>query len=128
MPQVLVVDNDADLRESARFVLEDAGYEVLEAPDGEAAIELLRISTQRLVVLLDIVMPHLNGVDVLTLVRGDERLARHAFVVWTASRHPVPPELLDDLHVSLVAKPFEMDELLAVVAEAAERVVCEEMA
>ncbi len=111
MPQVLVVDNDKAIRETARFLLEDEGYEVIEAPDGAAALDLLRMSDQPMVVLLDIVMPRLSGVELLQLVGRDERLIRHAFVVWTASRVPVLP------------KPFDMDELLEVVARAAERLV-----
>jgi len=83
------VDNDESIRETARFLLEDEGYEVIEAPDGAAALDLLCMSDQPMVVL-DIVMPRLSGVELLKLVGRDERLTRHAFVVWTASRVPVP--------------------------------------
>jgi CheY-like chemotaxis protein len=121
MPQVLVVDNDEAIRETARFLLEDEGYEVIEAPDGAAALDLLRMSDQPMVVLLDIVMPRLSGVELLQLVGRDERLICHAFVVWTASRVPVPAELLASLDAPLVPKPFDVDELLEVVARAAER-------
>jgi CheY-like chemotaxis protein len=123
MPQVLVVDNDEAIRETARLLLGDEGYEVFEAPDGKAALDLLRMSDQPMVVLLDIVMPRLSGVELLKLVGRDERLTRHAFVVWTASRVPVPAELLASLDAPLVPKPFDMDELLMVVARAAKRVV-----
>jgi CheY-like chemotaxis protein len=123
MPQVLIVDNDESIRETARFLLEDEGHEVIEAPDGAAALDLLRMSDQPMVVLLDIVMPRLSGVELVKLVGHDERLTRHAFVVWTASRVPVPTELLASLDAPLVPKPFDMDELLAVVARAAERLV-----
>ncbi len=122
IPQVLIVDNDESIRETARFLLEDEGYEVIEAPDGAAALDLLCMSDQPMVVL-DIVMPRLSGVELLKLVGRDERLTRHAFVVWTASRVPVPTELLASLDAPLVPKPFDMDELLEVVARAAERLV-----
>jgi CheY-like chemotaxis protein len=121
MPQVLIVDDDESIRETARFLLEDEGYEVIEAPDGAAALDLLRMSDQPTVVLLDIVMTRLSGVELLKLVGHDERLTRHAFVIWTASRVPVPAELLASLDAPLVPKPFDMDELLAVDARAAER-------
>ena len=123
MPQVLIVDNDESIRETARFLLEDEGCEVIEAPDGAAALELLRMSDQPMVVLLDIVMPRLSGVELVKLVGHDERLTRHAFVVWMASRVPVPTELLASLDAPFVPKPFDMDELLIVVARAAERLV-----
>src|SRR5260370_40779592 len=85
MPQVLVVDNDKAIRETARFLLEDEGYEVIEAPDGAAALDLLRMSDQPMVVLLDIVRPRLCGAELLHLVGRDARLIRHAFVASAAS-------------------------------------------
>jgi CheY-like chemotaxis protein len=121
MPRVLIADDDAELRETVRWVLEDVGYEVLEAPHGRAALELLRADVEPLVVLLDVVMPYLSGMDLLILAGGDERLARHAFVVWTAGRMPVPPDLLERIGVPIVPKPCDLDTLLEAVAVAGER-------
>ncbi len=121
MPRVLVVDNDDGIRETARFLLEDAGYEVVEAADGEAALQVLLDSSGPLVVLLDIVMPRVDGIDVLRQARRNGRLKRHAFVVWTASRAEIPADLLMALRVPLVRKPFDLDELLAIVSQATSR-------
>ena len=126
MSTVLIVDDDQSLREAVRSALEDEGYAVLEASDGAPALEMLRMAEERMVVLLDVRMPHLNGIDVLTLIGGDERLARHAFVVWAASKVPLPKELLTELALPLVRKPFDLEELLTVVAEATERLACKE--
>src|SRR5690348_5185506 len=56
---ILVADDDKVTRDTVRDILEDAGYRsILEAPDGQHALDILRTSTQRLVVILDWLMPH----------------------------------------------------------------------
>lgn len=126
MAHVLIVDDDADIRMSMRTMLEEiGGHTVLEAPDGLAALEILRSSEQRLVVLLDLLMPGLDGIGVLREVAADEGLAsRHAYVLVTVSRlassGELPPNLA--LPVPVVPKPFDMDVLLKTVAEAGSRI------
>lgn len=123
MAHVLIVDDDADIRSSMRSILEDVGgHTALEAVDGLEALELLRSSKQRLVVLLDVLMPALDGIGVLRQVVADKDLAtRHAYVLVTVSRHATSADFLSNLamDVPVVSKPFDMDVLLATVAEAA---------
>src|SRR5262245_64068037 len=71
MARVLVVDDDEDIRETLRLVLEDAGYDVLLAADGRSALDVLRKGAEGLVVLLDLQMPNVSGVEVL------QEIARH---------------------------------------------------
>lgn len=118
---VVVVDNDDAIREVARALFEHVGYTVAEAVNGAEAVDVLRQCAVPAVVLLDVVMPYATGVDVLRIARDDARLRRHAYIVWTASRMPVPAELLDALNAPLMFKPFDIDALLAEVARAAER-------
>jgi CheY-like chemotaxis protein len=124
--RVLVVDDDRAIRETLRYVLEDEGYIVEEAPDGLAALELLRGANTPHVVLLDLMMPRLDGVGVLNAVAHDQRLNAHnAYVVITANRYRLDSaanHLLADLGVPVVPKPFDMDALLAAVASAARRI------
>jgi CheY-like chemotaxis protein len=115
-----VVDDDLAVREATCFVLGDEGYEVLEAPDGVEALERLRSADGPLVVLLDILMPRATGIDVFSLVGGDKRLARHEYIIWAASQAPLGV-VLDSLGVPVLHKPFDLNDLLALVAEAAER-------
>lgn len=123
---VLVVDDDRSIRETLRCVLEDEGYDVLEAPDGMAALDVLRSSPAPSVVLLDLMMPRLDGVGVLDAVVHDRRLAsQHAYIVITANRYRLDARasrLLTDLHVPVVPKPFDMDSLLDAVALATRRI------
>lgn len=128
-PYVLVVDDDRSIRETLRCVLEDEGYDVLEAPDGMAALDLLRSTPTPSVVLLDLMMPRLDGVGVLDAVVHDRRLAsQNAYIVITANRYRLDTRathLLSDLHVPVVPKPFDMDSLLDAVALAARRITVE---
>jgi len=124
--RVVVVDDDRSIRETVRYVLEDEGYTVVEAPDGMAALDLLRSSPSPSVVLLDLMMPRLDGVGVLDVVARDQRLASHnAYIVITANRYRIDRKashLLDDLAVPVVPKPFDMDSLLEKVASAARKI------
>jgi CheY-like chemotaxis protein len=124
--QVLVVDDDRAIRETIRLALEEEDYTVAEAGDGAAALRLLRDDLEPRVVLLDLRMPRLGGMGVLREAAGDPELQmRNAFVLVTANLHTLDSKelaLLDELRVPAVAKPFELDELLAVVAAAAYRI------
>ncbi len=125
MTPVLLVDDDQAIRETLRLVLEDAGYQVLEASDGIAALQALRDAPNGMVVLLDLMMPKLDGAGVLGAVAGDRRLAkRHTFILTTATHQTLSlafVNLLTNLAVPVVRKPFELDELLAIVERAAQR-------
>ena len=126
MPRVLVVDDDEALREIARLVLEEAGYAVEEAQNGGAALPLLCACRAPLVVLLDLFMPQLSGLDVLRLVPHDVRLSRHVFIIWSGRRVPLSEDLFQELDVLTLPKPCDIDEIVAVVADAAERLDAEQ--
>lgn len=123
---VLVVDDDEGVRESLRWILEDEGYTVFEAPDGKPALDRLREHPQGMVVLLDLNMPGMDGFDVMKAVVDHAPLAaRHAFIVMTANGRTLPlafAQQLTRLNTPVLAKPFDLDKLLAAVAEAAARV------
>lgn len=122
---VLVVDDDADTRQVLHALLEDTGYAVFLAPDGEPALQRLREHPRGMVVLLDLNMPGVDGAAVLRAVAAEPALAaRHAFVLLTANAHTFSlafAQLLSHLAVPVVPKPFDIDQLLAVVDQAARR-------
>ena len=125
MARVLVVDDDQDIRDILRFILEDAGYEVLDAGDGARALQLLRECPTRLVVLLDLLMPHPNGIDILTEIVTDPSLqGRHAYILLTADnaslREKAAP-LLTQLAAPVIGKPFDVAKMLEIVASASGR-------
>ena len=90
MSWILVVDDDVSTRDTVRFVLEDAGYHVLEAADGHAALAILTEAAAPLVALIDLLMPGMDGVDLLRSILADARLAtRHRYIGMTAAvGHP----------------------------------------
>ena len=120
MTQILVVDDDGPTRDTIRFVLEDAGYEVAEASDGATALRLLSESARPTIALLDLLMPGMDGVDLLRSILADTRLASvHRYIGMTAAVGPVAPQaeaLLAQLRSGLLLKPFSIDTLLDAVA------------
>jgi DNA-binding response OmpR family regulator len=71
-PLILVADDDADLRALVAYRLESAGYEVVQAVDGQQAVELA-FERAPDVVVLDLMMPKLDGYEVARRLRADER-------------------------------------------------------
>jgi two-component system, cell cycle response regulator DivK len=85
MPKrILIVEDKATSRELLRTVLEQQGYEVIEASDGGQAITQAQAHVPDLI-LLDLQMPVRNGYDVLGILRNDSRFAATPIVALTAS-------------------------------------------
>ncbi len=125
-PSVLVVDDEDGIRDAIRIVLEEEGYTVYEAPDGKPALVRLREHPEGMVVLLDMQMPGMDGISLLRALDTDECLAtRHAIIVVSAQYPRTLPlevaTLLTRLDVRVLGKPFDIDDLVAVVRAAAQR-------
>lgn len=125
-PDILVVDDDHAIREAVRLILHEEGYSVVEASNGQTALRVLRDTSHPLVVLLDQFMPMLDGAGVLRAVASDPLLRgrRHEFILVTGSASMVgagaecefgPPL------AGIIAKPFDLDALLEIVARAMDR-------
>lgn len=83
----LLVDDNADVRFLARFLLEGAGFEVSEADSGPAALELLAEGCPD-IMLLDVQMPDMDGWQTLQSIRGNPATADLRVVVWTVKGRP----------------------------------------
>ena len=81
---VLVVDDDQDIREAISEALEDDGVSSTTASDGKAALECLRNGTKPCVILLDMMMPVMDGWRFRELQRDDPALANIPVIVLTA--------------------------------------------
>ena len=130
---ILIVDDDADVREMTRQVLEVSGYdEIIEARDGLEALRLLRDQLAPMVVLCDYQMPRQNGMQVIEALTSDPlRSPRHAFIMATANEFLLSRaqrKLLRQQAIPLLRKPFEIDELVESVERAAERLDHESVA
>jgi len=95
--RILVVDDDREVVRLMRAYLEQAGYEVLAAYDGETAVHTLRREKPDLV-LLDLMLPDRDGYDITRLVRADATLAHIPIIMLTArveDTDKAPRQLLD---------------------------------
>jgi len=108
---VLVVDDDPDIRETLRFVLEDAGYSVYCAENGKEALEVLsEVKPPPGLILLDLMMPVMSGDEMLKALKAVHALADIPVAIVTASGAPMPPQAS-----SLLKKPVDLDALLRIV-------------
>ncbi len=122
MTTVLVADDDADIRELVSFKLTQAGYHVLAVEDGLAALETARAEVPDLLVL-DLMMPGLTGLEVCRRLRADDETASLPIIMLTAKAQEVDVSTgfatgVDDY----VVKPFSPRELVGRVQAVLARV------
>lgn len=112
-PTVLVIDDDRMIRESLGEKLAEEGYDVVLAADGVEALDRLRSARAQLIIL-DLLMPRMDGFEFRRRQRDDPALAKIPTVVITASdprADTVAPLAADEL----MSKPFDVKQLLNVV-------------
>jgi len=107
---VLIVDDDPDLLEVTSFVIENEGMAVETARNGEEALALLRTGRRPGLVLLDLMMPVMNGWELLDAVAKDPSLGLIPIVVLTAAEHVQVTGA-----VEVLSKPMDLTSLLQVV-------------
>jgi len=113
---VLLVDDDPDIRDALGSVLRDEGYVVFLAGDGQEALEMLLTGQRPDAVILDLMMPRLNGFDFLNRLRQLGALAEVPVIVHSANRGYEA----DDLGVfDIVRKPAAIEHLLEALDRAA---------
>ena len=109
--KVLVVDDEPPIRKLLRMGLSTQGYEILEAPNGRSALELL-VENHPDLVILDLGLPDIQGLDLLRTMRAqNERVP--IVVLSSRSDEGAKVEALDLGADDYVTKPFGMEELLA---------------
>jgi CheY-like chemotaxis protein len=110
---VLVVDDDDAIRETVSEILADEGYAVRSAANGDQALHLIRTTTPPCLILLDLMMPVMNGWQFAAVAVADPDLARVPICVMTASdMAQVAPTGV----VEVARKPLHLDHLLRMVA------------
>lgn len=117
MKTILVADDNPGGREVVRLALELAGYRVIEAADGQQALELAQADAPQLFVL-DIQMPNLDGYGVIERLRHDGRFAGTPVVALTASAMRGDQDrALAAGFTRYISKPVNISTLRQVVAE-----------
>ena len=115
-PKILIVDDSALSRRTLRRILETTGYEVVEADDGMAALELYFLEKPGLV-LLDLVMKGMYGIDVLVKLREMDQQAR--VVVASADIQSSTRKMVDEAGaLGFIHKPFIPEQVIAAVETA----------
>jgi len=110
--RILVVDDEAAIREMARDILESNGYEVVLATDGVDALEVYRNEWGRIdLVLLDMVMPRMGGLETFRRIAGMDRGLRVLLCSGYADNDKAQRALKEGA-LGLLSKPFTMTELL----------------
>jgi CheY-like chemotaxis protein len=109
---VLVVEDEDDLREMVRDALEMNGYAVVTASDGQDALGKLADIDQLCLVLLDLLMPGMNGWDFVEVLRKRAELASVPVVVHSSAPDKAPAGV-----ARVLQKPVMFDQLLSVVKE-----------
>jgi CheY-like chemotaxis protein len=105
---VMVVDDEPDIRYVLRITLEEAGYGVVEAAHGEAALDQVRSSLPQLVIT-DRMMPRMNGSELIKRLRADESTKAIPIVMISGS-HGKQGEA-----DAVLGKPFDPGELIVLV-------------
>lgn len=109
-PLLLVEDDDA-FREALQEELTGAGYDVVTAQDGQEALEFLETGILPSLILLDLMMPRINGWEVLDTLRSDPRFVGIQVILMTAFPQRAPAG------TRLFSKPLQLDALLSFLAE-----------
>jgi two-component system chemotaxis response regulator CheY len=114
--KVIVVDDSRTARQQVKSALVGAGYEIVEAVDGADGILKMDANADAVLVLCDVNMPILGGIDMIEQLRRDGKGANHTFVMLTTEAEP---ELVQRAKAcgakGWIVKPFKPELLLAAV-------------
>jgi CheY-like chemotaxis protein len=106
---VLIVDDEADIRESLQDALEDEGYAVVLAANGKEAIQLLPSLPRPCAIVLDIIMPVMSGTDFYKAMRARPELADIPVLISTSDPSRAPTG------IPILKKPVNLERFLAAV-------------
>jgi len=113
--KILVVDDEPDLLKVVTFRLRKLGYDIIEATDGQKAMDLIQEHRPHLI-LLDLRLPIMDGREVCRRVKADDQLKHIPIFFITASSGAVNLEMTKELKAEgFLVKPFEPEELLEIV-------------
>ncbi|MCO5060036.1 MAG: response regulator [Rhizobiaceae bacterium] len=115
--RILIVEDEPNIVESLRFILEQAGFFVDIVADGRSALDRLREGDFQAVVL-DVMLPGMNGFDVLRSIRADGRTRETPVIVLTAKGQANDRKTAEAIGASaFITKPFSNAEVVERVRE-----------
>ena len=110
--RILLVDDEEDILDFLELILEEQGYSVIKANSGTEALAAAQMHRPELI-LLDIMMPEMDGWEVLKLLKADEEVA-HIPVAMLTARTEMKDKIqgLQEGAIDYICKPFQTKELL----------------
>jgi two-component system cell cycle response regulator DivK len=115
MSKILIVEDNVKNMKLVRDLLKAKGYDTLEATTGEQGVELALANAPDLV-LMDIQLPDINGIEAFERIRADPRTADLPVVAFTASVTPTDRNRITQAGFSgFVSKPIELKQFLATI-------------
>lgn len=112
--RILLVEDDAAIREALDEVLAELGYDVVSAPDGRGGLRLAAEQLEPCPILLDWRMPVVDGPEFLVRLRQLPRGREFPVILSTADRSATDATMGDQV-AAVLSKPFDLDSLLAVL-------------
>jgi CheY-like chemotaxis protein len=116
---VMVVEDDYAIRETLRELLEEEGYRVTQASNGAEALARLRTMRAPRLILLDLMMPVMDGWEFRSAIGRDEKLAGIPVIILSAD-HGLAQKVSGLAVQGYLPKPFELEDLLQTVERYAE--------
>ena len=113
--RILIVDDEENMRKTLAEILSDEGYEVVMAGTGEEAVEMCKHQQFR-VVLMDVRMPGINGVEAFRQIRRHQEGVR-VILMSAYSIDALKEAALDDGAVAFMSKPLDLDKVVDLIAE-----------
>lgn len=115
--RILTVDDSPTIRRMIELTVKPAGYTVMEAADGQAALDLLKTNGVDLIIS-DINMPNINGIELIRRLRAQEKFSKTPILLLTTESDPAKKaEGKAAGATGWIVKPFKQDQLLEVVAK-----------
>ena len=119
--KVLIVDDNQEIASIVQTILEDEGFEIRTAMDGEKGFQVF-LEFDPDIIITDIQMPRESGIELMKHIRGFNPLVKNIYMSGDLrSFWPLLEEEREKYSVSLLEKPFSRDELMGLVSEVASR-------
>jgi CheY-like chemotaxis protein len=112
--RILVAEDNPDARELLYIVLTEEGFEVVGVEDGQAALDAAKAARPDLIIT-DIQMPNLDGIDMIKALRGQPELAEVPVLVISATNSGIIKEALDAGANAAASKPVSLDSLVRLI-------------
>jgi len=116
MIRILIADDDPNILLSLDFLMRKSGYEVFVARDGKEALEIIKKQKPH-VIILDIMMPEMDGYEVCQFIRNEEELKATKVIFLSAKTQPADIKKGLTMADSYITKPFSTKDIVSEVNE-----------